>query len=341
MRVLIHKRNGVPEHSTAWGPVWAKYCEEHQIEYDVKDLFAIDPIPILSNYDLLLWHFGNYVYEDMLEARSILYTAKKMGLKIFPDFNDAWHFDDKVAEMYALKGVNAPIPRSWVFYDIKTVRENLSQFEFPVVAKLRTGSGSHNVKLIKGKSQLLRYAKRMFGRGFSPHPSLVYKASSNIRASHDWKTFVAKYKRIPEFLRTLAGAKKFPKEKCYVYLQEFIPNDKYDIKVVVVGDKLSSFYRPTRSHDFRASGGGQFLYNQKLISKSILDSAFATADKLGLKCVGFDYVVDNRTQEGLIVEMSYGFAHMGILEANGYYDREYVWHDEPLNAPEELLKNLL
>ena len=93
------------------------------------------------------------------------------------------------------------------------------------------------------------------GKGYDPAPSLLYKTTSNVRSSHDWKTFKAKAKRIPEFLRVLSSAKKFPNERGYVYLQEFVPNDGYDMKVVVVGDKLSGFYRPVRTHDFRASGG--------------------------------------------------------------------------------------
>lgn len=341
MKILIHKRNNTVEHSGSWGMVWAQYCRENNIDYDELDLFSIDPIAILNNYDCLLWHFGNYIYEDMLEARSILYTAKQMGLKIFPDFNDAWHFDDKIAQMYALKSVGAPIPKSWVFYDMQRLKECLSELEFPIVAKLRTGSGSHNVKLIKSENQLISYAKKMFNKGFSPAPSLMYKASSNIRSSHDWKTIISKYKRIPEFLRTLSGAKKFPNEKGYVYLQEFVPNDNFDMKIIVVGDKLTGLYRPTRSHDFRASGGGEVLYDKNLISNDIIDSAFATADKLKLKCIGYDYVIDKRSKKGLIIEMSYGFSHTALMGSGGYYDRNHNWYDEPLNAPVEILKNLL
>lgn len=341
MKVLIHGINTSKAHSTSWWPVWENYCKQHNIEYQVVNLFAIDPIKVLPNFDILVWHFSQYVYTDMLEARSILYTAKHLGLKVFPDFNDAWHFDDKVAEMYILKAVGAPIPWSMVYYDKQTLMESAKEFQFPMVAKLRTGSGSHNVKLIKNLQQLEKYANRMFSKGFRPAPSLLYKTSSNIRSTHNWKTLISKYKRIPEFLRILSNAKQFPNEKGYVYLQEFIPNDNFDMKIAVVGDKLSSFYRPVRSHDFRASGGGEFLYDRSLITKEIVQSAFETADKMGLKCVGFDYVVDKRTGKGLIVEISYGFSHTAIMGANGYFDRNYVWHEGPLNAPEELLKNLI
>ena len=149
MKVLVNQRPGLL-HSTSWNMPWIQYLKDNHIEFDTIDLFAVNTIEMLRNYDCLLWHFGNYRYQDMLEARSILYSAKKLGLKVFPDFNDAWHFDDKVAEMYALQTVNAPIPKSWVYYDINTLKNALKQNElpFPIVAKLRTGSGSHNVKMI-------------------------------------------------------------------------------------------------------------------------------------------------------------------------------------------------
>lgn len=343
MRILIHQGNKEKIHSTSWSIPWIQYCERNHIQYDIKDLLSSNNIVRdLPSYNCLLWHFGQYNYAEMLEARSILYVAQKMGLKVFPGFNEAWHFDDKVAEMYALESVLAPIPPSHVFYNMDSLSDYLNQdILFPVVAKLRTGSGSHNVKLIRTKNELIHYARKMFSKGLNPSPSLLYKASSNIRSSHDKKAFMSKLKRTPEFLRILAGAKKFPNERNYVYLQEFVPNDGFDMKVVVVGDKLAGLHRPVRSHDFRASGGGCVKYDPKLFTEDIIKSAFETSDRLGVQCMGYDYVVDKRTKKGLIVEMSYGFSHEAVMGLNGYFDRDCKWHDGALNAPEEIIKNML
>lgn len=343
MRVLIHQKQEKHIHSTTWVFPWEEYCIKHNILYDKVDLLSVNAIEVLKKYDVLLWHFGQYRWEDMLEARSILYSAKKMGLKVFPDFNEAWHFDDKIAEMYALQSVGAPIPDSQVFYRMDTLKDAYSRGEikFPIVAKLRTGSGSHNVKLIKNKSLLFRYARRMFGRGYNPAPSLFYKTSSNIRSSHDKATFMAKLKRAPEFLRVLKEAKKFNNEKGYVYLQEFIPNDGFDMKVVVVGNKLSGLHRPVRSHDFRASGGGEVMYDKSLFTEDLIESAFAAADALGVQCIGFDYVINKETGKGVIVEMSYGFSHTAVMGMKGWFDRDCQWHDGSLNAPEEIIRNII
>ena len=42
--------------------------------------------------------------------------SSKRFLKTFPTTDGNFHFDDKIAEMYAFQSVNAPIPKSWVFY---------------------------------------------------------------------------------------------------------------------------------------------------------------------------------------------------------------------------------
>nr|WP_218917939.1 hypothetical protein [Draconibacterium orientale] len=132
-----------------------------------------------------------------------------------------------------------------------------------------------------------------------------------------------------------------PKEKDYCSFQEFIPNAGYDLKIYVIGDKISFLARHTRKGDFRASGGGNLSYDKSLVPKNVLESAFETSDKLKLQCIGFDYVVDKSTKKGKIIEMSFGFAHQALIGANGYWDRDLQWHNEPVNAPHEIIKNLL
>lgn len=344
MKILINKTKNATSHSTSWNNPWIAYAEEHGIPYETADLLACNAIEKLRGTDCLLWQFGQYRYAQMLETRSILYSAKLMGIKVFPDYPEAWHFDDKIAEMYALQAVGAPIPKSWIFYDMDSLKQNLEKgdFTFPIVAKLRTGSGSHNVKLIRNRTELLKYAKTMFFKGgFDSSPSLAFKTISNVRSSHDFKTFMAKVKRAPEFLRTRRGAKEFPNEKGYVYLQEFIPNDGFDMKVVVVGDKVSGLHRPIRTNDFRASGGGETLHDKSLFTKELIEMVFKTTDALDLQCIGYDVVIDNRNGKPVIIEMSYGFAHEAVMKLGGYFDRSGIWHDEPLNAPAELLHNML
>jgi glutathione synthase/RimK-type ligase-like ATP-grasp enzyme len=341
MKVAIHKDPNIKLHSAYWTTEWGNFCTNNTIDYQYVNCYDSNIIEQLKNFDVLLWHFSGYLFKDMLIAKDILFSAKKMGLKVFPDFDDCWHFDDKIAETYLLQSIDAPLPKSFMYYSLEDLKNALNILSFPIIAKLRNGSGSHNVKLIKDKSALEKYAQQMFSKGFNSSPSLLYKTSSNIKSSKSLKVFYNRAKRIPEFLKTLAAAKVFPNEKGYLYLQEFIPNNGFDLKVVVIGDKLSFIGRNIREGDFRASGGGDLFYDRKFITKNVIDSAFRTNDLLGFKCMGYDYVVNKETGEGIIIEISYGFSHEALLLAKGYFDRDGNWYEKPLNAPVEILNNLI
>ncbi len=341
LRFAINKNDKIFHHSGTWIKSWAEYCQENGIYYEFVDCYQPDVIERLKNFDCLFWHIGNYVLQDMMMGRSILFAANNMGLKIFPDYNTSWHFDDKVAETYLLQSGGIPIPDSWMFYLYEDCANWLiNKANYPLIAKLRCGSGSNNVRLLRTKEEAIKYAKKMFRGGYKTHPSLLFKTKSQVLSSSDWKTIKARFKRIPEFLHTLSRAKMFPNEKGYVFFQEFIPNDGYDLKIVVVGDKLSFIGRNIRKGDYRASGGGDLFYEKKLISQDIISSAFEASDKFHFQCMGYDYVVDKTTGKGKIVEISYGFSHVALLNAGGFFDRNGVWYNEPLNAPVEVIKNI-
>lgn len=341
MKIAIHRNEKLFKHSTLWTTPWIQYCEQNGISYEVVDCYSNGILEKLKDFDCLLWHFSNYSYQDMLFARTILNAAKNLGLKTFPEPEACWHFDDKVAEMYLLQSADAPIPESYTFYTIEDLKNWAETYQsYPIVGKLRCGSGSSNVKLLKSKHDLISYGKKMFQKGYSPAPNLLYKTKSNVKSSKNWETFVKRFKRIPDFLETIKKSKMAPRERGYCYLQEFVPNDGFDLKIVVVGDKLSYIVRNTRKGDFRASGGGDLFFDKSYVTADIIKSAFETSERLGVLCMGYDYVVDKRTNTGKIVEMSYGFSHTALMGAEGYWTRDGVWHDEALNAPNEIIRCL-
>ena len=132
-----------------------------------------------------------------------------------------------------------------------------------------------------------------------------------------------------------------PVEKGYCYFQEYIPNDGYDLKVVVIEDKITFCARKIRKHDFRASGGGNCYYDRRLLTDGIIDTAFRVAKKLEMSCVGFDFVVDNRTGKGKIIEMCYGFDYEVQRALGAFVDKNHIWHDEAVIVPDEIIKMLL
>lgn len=325
-----------------WDNEWISFCKENDINYEIINCFENDVLDKLKEFDILLWHFSNYSLQEMMYARTILNCASILGLKVFPDRNTTWHFDDKISETYLLKTINAPMPGSYMFYTFDSACEFLcEEAKYPIIAKLRSGSGSNNVTILKSSDQAVAYTKKMFNKGLKASPNILFKTSSNLKSSKDWKVIKARIKRIPDFMESLKKTKVFPRERGYAYFQDFIPNNGFDLKVVVVGDKLSFLSRNIRKGDFRASGGGSIEYNKDLITDEIRKISFDVSQKLGFQCMGYDFVIDNNTLKPQIIEISYGFSHKAQMELGGYWDSAGKWYDEPLNAPIEVIKNLI
>ena len=337
--IAICETRKVFDHYTSWTPRFVEYCEEAGILYELVDCYSTGIVPKLDRYSALIWNYSNYVISDLLEARNIIQVAESLGLVCFPSQKAGWHFDDKIAEMYAFQSVNAPIPESWVFYmEDECVDWLRGEAKYPLVAKLRCGSGANNVKLLNNEREAVAYAHRMFSGGYNPTPSIAYKAYSKLQSSRDLRSVVSRVQKIPQFLNTRRHARMMPQERGYCYVQAFVPNKGFDLKVVVVNGKMTFCSRDVRKNDFRASGGGAIAYNRSLLTDEVIDSAYAVADALCLDCVGFDYVVDCATGKGAIVEMCYGFDWQVQRDLGAWVDCNHVWHEEAVIVPDEIVK---
>lgn len=342
VKIAINQNEKIFKHSSQWTYAWIDYCKRNQVQYDILDCYKYDIIKRLPQYKALFWHVEGYSPTDMLVARSILHVASNMGISTFPNDDSVWHFDDKVAEMYLLDSVSAPIPKSWVFYSKdECIDWIIKEANYPIVAKLRSGSGSSNVKLLSTKTQALLYAKRMFGAGFSPTPNIAFKIKSQLLSAKNSGMIMSRIKRVPDFIETLKSSKWLPNERGYVYFQEFVPNDGFDLKIAVVGHKLSYIVRRNRRNDFRASGGGDLSYIRDLVPPQIISQSFEISEKLGFQSMGYDWVIDVRDRSAKILEMSYAFSYKALLDAGGFWDKSHIWHNEALNAPNEIIGNML
>src|SRR5699024_12379159 len=93
-------------------------------------------------------------------AKRILFALEHAGVKVFPDFNTGWHFDDKVAQKYLLEAIDAPLVPSFVFYDKQEAIQWAQQTSFPKVWKLKGGAGEKNGKLANNLSEATKFINR-------------------------------------------------------------------------------------------------------------------------------------------------------------------------------------
>ena len=131
---------------------WIPYCEEKGIAYKLVDCYANDIIQQLEGCSALLWHHHHGNQRDIVFARQLLFALEQSGMKVFPDFNTSWHFDDKLGQKYLFESVGAPLIKSYVFYSKQETEKWLDTTTYPKVFKLRSGAGSVNVKLVRTRS---------------------------------------------------------------------------------------------------------------------------------------------------------------------------------------------
>lgn len=305
---------------------WVRYCKKNNIPYKLVDSFSNDIINELKDCNAFMWHFHQYDVKDNIMAKQLIYALEHGGLKVFPNFKTAWHFDDKVAQKYLFEKIGAPIVPTYVFFDKQEAIYWAMQSTFPKVFKLRGGAGSQNVQLIKTRKQALYIIRKAFGRGFPK-----YNAWGNVKER--WRKFNLGKMPFIEVIKGILRIFWLPKyarlgsnDVGYVYFQDFIPNNDSDTRIIVIDEKAFALKRYVRNNDFRASGSGDFAFERELFDERCVKIAFEVTEKLGIQVGVFDFIFDSNNTP-LIVEVSYGYAAEAYDNCPGYWDKYLTWHE--------------
>ncbi len=336
MKIAIHNGSG-------WNQKWIKYCEAKNIYFIVVNCYDNNIIETLKEKKVthLMWYFHHNFPADILMARNVLYAAEKMGLKTFPNFDTSWHFDDKVSQKYLLEAMEAKMVPTYVFYDQNMANAWLrEEASFPLVAKLRRGAGSYNVILLKNLAEARRYTAKMFGIGIHPSPGYISDVKNKLKVAKNWKGIKKRLKKAPNYFKMVFNGKKgFPREKGYVYFQDFIKDNKSDIRVAIVGDYIWAFKRIVREGDFRASGSGVIEYDNLNLSINIIKDLHILSKKIKSQSIAFDIIFDK--EEYLIVEISYGYSSEAIFDCHGYWNSNYEFVGKKLYPEIVIIENII
>ena len=333
MKIAIHNR------LTSFSERWIECCKQKNIDYKLVNAYDSNIVEHLADCDVFLWHHSHVDYRDALFAKQLLYSIEATGKKVFPDFNTGWYFDDKVGQKYLLESVGAALVPSYVFYTKSEALHWISKTTFPKVFKLRGGAGAANVKLLRNASEARRLVRKAFGRGFPQFDRREYFKERLRKFTQRQDSFIGVLKALArQFIPTEFSKLRSP-EKGYVYFQDFIENNSYDIRVIVIGDKAFSIKRLVRKGDFRASGSGYIIFEKEQLSEDAVRISFEVASKLRSKCMGFDFVFS--PSGPLIVEMGFGFAPQAYDDCEGYWTDDMQWHAGKFNPQEWILEDLL
>lgn len=334
--IAIHPRKN------SFSDRWIKYCETHKINYKFVDCYANDILEQLKGCKGLLWHWSHSDHRDQIFARQLIYAVDKIGVKVFPDPNTSWLFDDKIGQRYLLAAIEAPLVKTYIFYSKNEALNWIGTTTFPKVFKLSGGAASTNVMLAKTPAQARRLTRKAFGKGFAYH-----RAWPKIR-DRLWvlkrDKDIAAFKGVIKGIGSLALKKNsfslLHRQKGYAYFQDFIPNYEYDDRILIVGNKGMTARRYVRKNDFRASGSGVIKRDKGLWNLEAVEIAFQVSKQIKAQSLAFDFIYDEKNKP-LIVEISYCFPPYGFDKCPGYFDEDMNWHDAQVDAPIFILQDFL
>ena len=307
---------------------WIRYCESKGIPYRLVNCYDTDIVQQLADCEALLWHHHHANEKDILFARQLLFALETAGKKVFPDFRTAWHFDDKIGQKYLLEAIGAPFVPAHIFYEEATALDWIHRTTFPKVFKLRKGAGSINVQLVATAAEAETLTRKAFSSGFS-HTNLLPWQEVYLKVKQGKLPLTALVKRTIRKLAPTPFARVSGRERGYVYFQDFIPGNTFDIRVVVVGNRAFAIKRLVRPGDFRASGGGEISYDPSGIPVEAVARSFAINRRLQSQCLALDFVLSNG--EPLVVEISFGFLPEGYDACTGYWNEQLQWQEGPFN----------
>lgn len=333
--IAIHHRPG------SFSERWIEYCHENNISYKVVDCTKSDIIKQLEGCSGLMWHWDLTDYKSNILSRQLTYSLLLKGIKVYPDKNTSWYYDDKLGQKYLMEAIDAPLVKSYVFYSKKEAKKWINTTSFPKVFKLRGGAGSTNVKLVQNKHQARKFIRKAFRKGF-PHKNRIDRLKERIwvlKRDRNMSGMKHLLKGIGRLFLPKPQDKFYPTQKGYVYFQDFIPNNSYDTRTVVVGNRCIGSIRYCRKNDFRASGSGVFDDNPQLVDKKMVEISFKVAKQLGSQSLAFDFII----YEGnpVIVEISYCFDIKCGLYSPGYWDDKLNWHAEEVNLQKYIIQDFI
>ena len=259
MRIAISHRK------TGFSQGWIDYCIKNKIDYKIVNCHDNDIIKQIRDCNALMWHHHHTSSKDVQFAKQLLYSLEMSGKLVFPDFRTCWHFDDKLGQKYLLEAIGAPLVPSYAFYSSEDVIRWIRETEFPKVFKLRGGSGSTNVKLVKSTREAIRLARKAFGIGFKSYNAPFILRDRWLKYKRGKEPLIGVIKGIARIFITTPYSSTIGRTRGYIYFQDFIPDNTHDIRVTYVNQRCFALRRKVRPGDFRASGGGIIDYDMSQI----------------------------------------------------------------------------
>lgn len=311
---------------------WSQLASEQDIAMKLINVYSISEKNIfdqLNDCHALMWWFGQPLPLSKPGKLIIASLSQIINIPTFPNLNTIWHFDDKVAQYYLLSAANIPIPKTWVIWWQKKAEEFITSAKYPLVLKLASGITSRNVTLVRNIQEARRFTKELFNSGMHSLP-----------LSKSPLSFIAqRFREAYCILSSEISNEEF--HNGYLLFQEFLPDNDFDIRITIIGNRAFAFRRFNRPNDFRASGSGRIDWDPKYIPEDAILLAFETAKKINTQSLAVDIL--RQGDKPVIAEISYYYEGWAVETCPGHWklqnkSKELDWIDGSLK-PEDAIWN--
>ncbi|MFH1037858.1 MAG: hypothetical protein V1789_04205 [PVC group bacterium] len=273
----------------------------------------------IRDFDLFILRWSQWDSDRQIALDLLPVIEENLKIKCFPDLNTCWHSDDKVRQYFLLKPFGFPMVESHIFRERGAALNWAGRADFPVVFKLRGGAGSQNVIMVEDRRQARKLIKRMFGRGILPE-KFIHAGSVRFRHFSLYRELHHRAGNLCRRWKSLDVSPFWRLHKNYILFQDFIPGNRFDTRVTVIGERAFIFRRFTRPNDFRASGSGMIDYDLGRVDLRCVEIAFRISREMKFQSMAYDFLFtpDN---EPVFCEISYTFQPRAIFDCPGYFDR--------------------
>lgn len=283
-------------------PSWthfARFLEKNAFPFEIYPIHADNWIEKAQDFDVVVGFTSSASYH-LEEIRTKVYVLENhLHKTCYPSYQNMLLYEDKKLEAHLSKIYGIPFVPTHVSHNLEDALQLSENLTYPMVSKIVPSSSSVGVQLIRNKKQAQHIIRQAF--------------SENGRKSH------VVYKR----------------QKNDIYFQDFIPNDGFDIRVIVVGRMVFGFFRKVLPNDFRASGMHHEEMRELPLEVMQIARAVNRAIPSPLLVVDMLHGLDGKyyiNEYSPICQMS----TLHQLEVNGVggayiFDTDDTCHFEPLN----------
>jgi len=273
--LLIDWPGGVPKpyvglvQDVDYCPYWTKYrsfLETNEIPYELYEIHRSDWLARAERFDLVVWRPMSFPYELEECRRKFWILNEWLGVQTMPRYHEALFYEDKALQFEALRRLDLPaIPTVLTHCEHEAVAR-CRDADYPLVWKVTTSSGSEGVELVRdyrGAAHRVNSVFSFAGRS----TSFPYAAQKNV-----------------------------------VYLQQYVRNAAYDLRVISVGKHAFGYYRDVPKGDFRASGMHTVRFGE--LPPVAVDLARKVGEALDFTIVAVDMLPSTGSTPYVISEFS-------------------------------------